>query len=167
MKTRHQPAAQQKSGKNYGTEEEAKQRWTEKLDLVSWGHALVLTLYIVALFVWDGQHLDVLDCSLISLAGSGGKLPSGSLKSSILCHFMASLWGGVWNTVGLLVLTPSCLGQMGRIGLGRPNRSPSSRYYLGSEFLVIPAHRSFLQGTCYYGYHLTSVPWLNPWYRVC
>ena len=78
VKTRHQPAALQKSGKNYGTKGEAKQRWTEKLDLVSWGHALVLTLYIVALFVWDGQHLDVLDCSLISLAGSGGKLPSES-----------------------------------------------------------------------------------------
>ena len=50
---------------------------------------------------------------------------------------------------GLLVLTPVWLGQMGRIGLGSPNRSPSSRYYLGSQFLFIPAHQSFLQGTCF------------------
>ena len=103
-KTRHQPAALQKSGdKNYEIEEEAKQRWTEKLDLVSCGHALVLTLNIVALFVWDGQHLDVLDCSLISLAGSGGD--AGYMGSSILCHLMALAW------------TPSCL-SMGAPGLG-------------------------------------------------
>ena len=58
---------------------------------------------------------------------------------------------------GLLVLTPAWLGQMGRIGLGHPNRSPSSRYYLGSQFLFIPAHQSFLQGTCFYGQQWTSV----------
>jgi len=60
------------------------------------------------------------------------------LKSSIFMSFH-----------GLLVLTPVWLGQMGRIGLGSPNRSPSSRYYLGSQFLFIPAHQSFLQGTCF------------------
>ena len=38
---------------------QTEQQWTEKLDLVSGGHALVLALHIVALIVWDGQHLDV------------------------------------------------------------------------------------------------------------
>ena len=55
---------------------QTEQQWTEKLDLVSGGHALVLALHIVALIVWDSQHHDVLsrkDCSLISLAGSGGR----------------------------------------------------------------------------------------------
>ena len=65
---------------------QTKQQWTEKLDLVSCGHALVLALYIVALFVWDGQHLDVLDCSLISLAGSGGRLPGVEIFNFMLFH---------------------------------------------------------------------------------
>ena len=72
------------------TEEEAKQRWTEKLDLVSCGHALVLTLNIVALFVWYGQHLDVLDCSFDLPCWFWWEIAEWILKSSILCHFMAS-----------------------------------------------------------------------------
>ena len=82
---------------------QTEQQWTEKLDLVSFGHALVLASHIVALIVWDGQHLDVLDCSLISLAGSGED--AGYMGSSILCHLMALAW------------TPSCL-SVGAPGLG-------------------------------------------------
>ena len=99
----------------------------KKLDLVSCGHALVLTVNIVALFVWDGQHLDVLDCSLISLAGSGGD--AGYMGSSILRHLMALAW------------TPSCL-SMGAPDLG-PWGRPSS-YFLESEILSFQSHRSLM-----------------------
>ena len=51
--------------------------------------ALVLASHIVALIVWDGQHHDVLsgkDCSLTSLAGSGGRLPGVEIFNFMSFH---------------------------------------------------------------------------------
>ena len=87
--------------------------------------------------VWDDQHLDVW-----TTVWSPWLVLVGNCRVDLeIFNFM--------SFHGLLVLTPAWLGQMGRIGLGHPNRSPSSRYYLGSQFLFIPAHQSFLQGTCF------------------
>ena len=116
---------------------QTEQYWTEKLDLVSGGHAPVLALNIVALSCGT-TSTSMFELQFDLPGWFWWEIAEWILKSSIFMSFH-----------GLLVLTPVWLGQMGRIGLGSPNRSPSSRYYLGSQFLFIPAHQSFLQGTCF------------------
>ena len=64
---------------------------TEELDLVSCGHDLGAC--IVALLVWNGQHHDALsgkDCSLTSLAGSGGRLPGVEIFNFMSFHVSPS-----------------------------------------------------------------------------
>ena len=53
-------------------------------------------------------------------------------------------------------LGPHRVWDIGESGLGRPNPSPSSRYFLESEFFVIPAHRSCCNAHVI-GYQLSSV----------
>ena len=72
------------------------------------------------------------DCSLVSLAGSGGRLPGVEIFNFMSFH------GSLLDQA--LSLTPSCLGYKGESGLGQPNMSPS-RQISESELFVIPAHR--------------------------
>ena len=89
------------------------QYWTEKLDLVSGGHAPVLALNIVALSCGT-TSTSMFELQFDLPGWFWWEIAEWILKSSILCHFMAPSW-----KKQALPSTLSCLGHKGESGLGR------------------------------------------------